>query len=260
MKKFISLILMILLCFALASPVMAAEFENPPLVDEAGYLTEEEFEDITQRLEVLRQKYNFEVAIYTEVYLSAETAQDAADDIYDYKGYGGGEGDDGIMLYICSDTRQYHFTTYNYGRTAFTDNGLIYLEGKVVPELAEDDYYEAMKLYAVHAGELLEMAANGEPYDKNPIEYVIMVIAVAAILPLIVAFLMMIIKLAKMRTAVKQDYAANYMKKNSMNLEVSRDMYLYSTVTKTEKPKSDSNGSSHKSSSGRVHGGRGGSF
>lgn len=65
-------------------------------------------------------------------------------------------------------------------------------------------------------------------------------------------------KLCAMKTAVKEDYAGNYMKPNSMNLDFSRDIFLYSTVTKTEKTKSDSG--SHTSSSGRSHGGRGGSF
>jgi len=65
-------------------------------------------------------------------------------------------------------------------------------------------------------------------------------------------------KLSKMKTAVENDYAADYEKPGSKRLTVSRDMFLYSRVTKTEKPKNDSG--SHKSSSGRTHGGGGGSF
>ena len=61
-----------------------------------------------------------------------------------------------------------------------------------------------------------------------------------------------------MKTAVENDYAANYMKPGSMNLTMSRDLFLYSRITKTEKPKGGSD--THTSSSGRTHGGRGGSF
>ena len=84
------------------------------------------------------------------------------------------------------------------------------------------------------------------------------VVAGALLLPLILAYFMMHKKLCAMKTAVKEDNAANFMKPNSMNLDFSRDIFLYSTVTKTEKPKSDSG--SHTSSSGRSHGGRGKSF
>ncbi len=89
-------------------------------------------------------------------------------------------------------------------------------------------------------------------------KYLLCVIGGALLLPLLLAFAFMKRKLEKMKTAVKQDYAANYMKPGSMNLALSRDIFLYSTVIKTEKPKSNS--SSHTSSSGESHGGRGGSY
>ena len=65
---------------------------------------------------------------------------------------------------------------------------------------------------------------------------------------------------AKMKTAVENDYAANYMKDGSMKLDISRDIFMYSKITKTEKAKSDSASDTHTSSSGETHGGRGGSF
>ena len=104
------------------------------------------------------------------------------------------------------------------------------------------------------------MAAEGKPFNKrqHSMKYILCVVAGGLLLPLILAYFMMHKKLCAMKTAVKEDNAANYMKPNSMNLDFSRDIFLYSTVTKTEKPKSDSG--SHTSSSGRSHGGRGGSF
>ena len=124
----------------------------------------------------------------------------------------------------------------------------------------EDNYYAAVSAYADYTEELLEMAAEGAPFNKrqHSTKYILCVIAGAVLLPLFLAYFMMHKKLALMKTAVKEDYAGNYMKPNSMNLDFSRDIFLYSTVTKTEKPKSDSD--SHTSSSGRSHGGRGGSF
>ncbi len=237
-----------------------AAFENPSIVDDAGYLMQSELASLSKELDKVREKYGFEVAIYTESDMTSSTAQASADDIYDYQGYGAGENDDGIMLYICSDTREYHFTTHGEGLKYFNSNGLKYLESKVVPYLSEDDYYEAFEIFIETTDELLQMAKDGKPYNEKQYstKYLIGVIIAALLIPLLVAWILMKKKLKKMKTALENDYAANYIKPGSMNLTTSRDLFLYSRITKTEKPKSNSG--THTSSSGRTHGGRGGSF
>ena len=259
MKKLLSCVLLTLLLLTLFLPVYAS-FENPSIVDEAGYLMQSELASLTEKLDKVRNEYDFEVAIYTESEMTSDTAEASADDIYDYGGYGAGENDDGIMLYICSDTREYHFTTHGKGLKYFNANGLAYLESKVVPYLSENDYYEAFETYIETSEELLKMAKSGKPYNEKQYgtKYLIGVIALCLITPLLIAFWMMKKKLKKMKTAVKNDYAKNYVKPGSMNIAVSRDLFLYSRITKTEKPKSSSG--THTSSSGRTHGGRGGSF
>ena len=249
MKRIFSCLLLLLVAISLVLPVYA-DFQNPSIVDEAGYLMQSE----------VREKYDFEVAIYTESDMTSSTTEASADDIYDYNGYGAGEDDDGILLYICSDTREYHFTTHGKGLKYFNSNGLKYLESKVVPYLSEDDYYEAFESYIETTDELLEMAKNGKPFNEKQysVKYLIGVIIAALLLPLLAAFLMMNKKLKKMKTAVENDCATNYMKPGSMKINVSRDLFLYSRITKTEKAKSSSG--THTSSSGRTHGGRGGSF
>ena len=252
MKKRIFCVLL-LVCVLL---VQAAAFSNPPIVDDAGYLFQSELAELSAQLDALRNEYDFEVAIYTESAMSGYSAEASADDIYDYLGYGGGANDDGILLYICSDTREYHFTTHGTGLTAFNQNGLSYLESKVVPHLSEDDYYAAFEAYIETAEELLTLAASGTPYDKKPLKNVAFILIVCLLLPLLIAFFKMHGKLKQMKTAVENNEAANYIK--HMNLSVSRDLFLYSHITKTEIPKSNSG--THTSSSGRTHGGSGGSF
>jgi len=259
MKKIFSCVLFLLLLLSLFLPSYAV-FENPSIVDEAGYLMQSELAALSKELDVVREKYDFEVAIYTESDMTSDTAEESADDIYDYQGYGAGENDDGILLYICSDTREYHFTTHGLGLKYFNSNGLAYLESKVLPCLQDNDYYEAFEAYIETAEELLEMARDGKPYNEKQysIKYVLGVIAVCLIAPLLIAFLMMQKKLKKMKTAIENDYAANYIKPGSMRIDASRDLFLYSRVIKTERPKESSG--THTSSSGRTHGGRGGSF
>ena len=259
MKKILSLVVLVLIIASLSFTAFA-DFENPSIVDDAGYLMQSEFASLTEKLDKVRNEYDFDVAIYTESDMTSDTAEASADDIYDYNGYGAGENDDGIMLYICFDTREYHFTTHGKGLGYFNSNGLAYLESKVVPYLSENDYYEAFEEYIETTDELLQMAKDGKPYNEKQysMKYLFGVIIVCLIAPLLIAFWMMKRKLKKMKTAVENDYAANYIKPGSMRIDTSRDLFLYSRITKTEKPKSNSG--THTSSSGRTHGGRGGSF
>ena len=259
MKRIFSCLLIILIMSSVVLSVNA-EFQNPSIVDEAGYLMQSELSSLSKDLDKVREKYNFEVAIYTESDMTSSTAEASADDIYDYKGYGAGENDDGILLYICADTREYHFTTHGKGLEYFNSNGLAYLESEVLPYLSENDYYEAFEEYIETTDELLQMAKDGKPYNEKQysMKYLFGVIIVCLIAPLLIAFWMMQKKLKKMKTAVENDYAANYMKQGSLKINTSKDLFLYSRITKTEKPKSNSG--THTSSSGRTHGGRGGSF
>ncbi len=258
MKKLFSCVLCTFLLLSVL-PVYAS-FENPSVVDEAGYLMQSELDYLSEELDRIREKYNFEIAIYTESDMTSGTAEASADDIYDYQGYGAGQNDDGILLYICSDTREYHFTTHGKGLEYFNKNGLIYLESKVTPYLEDDNYYKAFSVYIETTDELLSMAKDGKPYNEKSLstKYVVGVVFLCLSVPLLVAYIMMKKKLKRMKTAVENDYAANYVKPGSMDISVSRDLFLYSRITKTERPKSSSG--THTSSSGRTHGGRGGSF
>ena len=107
MKKILSCVFIALLLSSFLFSVYAS-FKNPSIVDEAGYLMQSELASLSEDLDKVREKYNFEVAIYTQSDMTSGTAESSADDIYDYQGYGAGGNDDGIMLYICSDTREYH--------------------------------------------------------------------------------------------------------------------------------------------------------
>ena len=129
MKKIVILITAVF-CLLSALPV-CAEFERPPITDLAGYLTEEQNEELTAQFNSIRKKYSFDVAFVSEKSLSAADAQASADDIYDYNGYGYGENYDGILFYIADSEREYHFSTCGSGETIFNKNGLAYLEKKL---------------------------------------------------------------------------------------------------------------------------------
>ncbi len=262
MKKIVSRIMLFILCSCFIFPITS--FANSTgsefaVVDETDILLESELNELNNILLSLRKKYSQDISVVIANELYRETAMESADDIFDYGGYGYGENSDGMLLYICLYPREYYFSTHGSAMKVFNRNGLVYLEEKVVPYLIDDDYYGAIKTYADTSEELLEMAAGGTPYNNRPIKDILIVISLVILIPFVIAFSLTFRKLKKMKTANKQEYASNYIKQGSFNITRQGDVFLYSTTTRTLKSKSISGGS-HTSSSGRTHGGRGGSF
>ena len=87
-------------------------------------------------------------------------------------------------------------------------------------------------------------------------------IAVAIVAGIVVAFVIVHSMKSKLKTVKMQAAAGSYLKSGSLNITQSNDIFLYSNVTRTAKPKenSSSGSSTHTSSSGNTYGGGGGKF
>lgn len=255
MKKTGAIIMLILLLCTVLFPFSVSAEHPPELVDVPNMLSESEYIEISEKLAALRDTYGVDVAFIISDEMITEDAQTEADDIYDFYEYGVGENYDGILYFVCETTHEYAFSTCGRAIEIFNDDGLEYIDKAMLPHLKNGDYYQAASIYVEKCEELMEMAVNGEPYKKKI--NILYVIAGIILIPLVVAFAFMTRKLSKMNTAVMQPGAANYMKPGSMNMNFSRDIFLYSSVSKREKTKESS---THTSSSGRTHGGRSGSF
>lgn len=256
MKKIWSLMLLLLMVFTIIPPINAEEDEPLALIDIPCVLSDSEYAELSEALRDLKSTYSVDVAFVIIDEISGEDPQAVADDIYDYYGYGVGSSRDGILYLLCDFTNQYAFTTCGYGIEIFTDDGLEYIEEAMLPYLKDGNYYEAISVYIDKCEELIVMAESGEPYKKKI--NILYVIAGIILIPFALAFALMTKKMSKMNTAVMQKGAGDYMKSDSMNISDSRDIFIYSTVSKTERQQSDS--STHTSSSGTTHGGRSGSF
>ena len=244
------------------------KFFTNSVADETDYLTYDEYRKLKERFDSIREAYNIDVAAAIDEKMWGDTAEQAADDTYDYYFYGAGAGSDGILLYISKEPRNYYITTRGCGATAVTDAGTEYLKEAIVPHLQNDEYYDAIAAYADGVEWLLDMAAKGEPYGarepKSIGKAILTGVIISLILSLIIAKILNKGKVEEMNTAREQADAHGYMRPGSFNLQMSQDVFLYSRLDREAKREQNSSGgggsSMHTSSSGRSHGGGGGSY
>lgn len=238
-------------------PVLAA---TSRLVDDADLLSGEEAREVEQLLDEVSQRHRIDVVVVTTDALGGLTPMEYADDCYDYNGY----STDGILLLVSMEDSDWWISTAGYGITAFTDAGITYISDRVVPYLSDGEYAQAFLEFAGLCDDFITQAESGDPYDshnlpKEPFS-VVGSLVVALIVGLIAALIVTGVMKGQLKTVHQQTKADAYVVAGSLQLNVSRDLFLYTKLDKREKTKSSSGSSTHTSSSGTTHGGGGGKF
>ncbi|NLX64711.1 MAG: TPM domain-containing protein [Clostridiaceae bacterium] len=237
---------------SLVTGFAASDRELPLLVDDADLLTISEKEILHAELERISKEYKCEVAIVTVKFKGiGRTATEYADDFFDYYGYGYGKNDDGILLLVSVLDRDAAISTHGNAIRIFTDTKLNYMYKKFLPYLTNGNYSKAFSTFVELCEEIFEQARAGTPFLSG--KRLIVSLIAGVIFALIVTGIMK----GQLKSVRFQPAATNYLRDNSFNLKVSRDLFLYSRIDRRLKPKSSSSSgsSTHVSSSGRVHGG-----
>ena len=245
MKKRISIVMILL--FLLTLPLVASA-NTRYVIDEAGLLTNQQVADLE---ESCRQFYEItggkEIVILTVDRLYGISPMVYADDYFDAN-----YGDDGILLLISMEERDWYISTCGTTIDAFPDYILANMEDPMVSKLSEGQYYEAFQQFLSDA----EYYSTNEPLSNLEASFVI-----GLPVGLVCALIFLFILRSTMNTKRPQHSAGNYEVQGSYQLRRQQDLFLYSKVHKQAKPENNSSGSStHRSSSGATHGGRGGKF
>lgn len=271
-RKGLFILASFLLSFFLLFPAktVMAETENensaylPRLVDDADLLTQDEEKALQAQLDEISERQQFDVVVVTVDSLGEKSARDFADDIFDYGGYGYGENRDGILLLVSMEERDWAISTTGYGMTAFTVTGQEYLADQFKPELSDGNYAEAFRVFAEDCDDFLTEAANGEPYEEGNMPYAPLpwtYILIALGIGLLIGGITVGIMAGRMKTVRRQAAAGEYLREGSLCITDSRDIFLYRTLDRRERPKDDDDHSDvHTSSSGTSHGGSSGKF
>lgn len=239
-KRVFALILVLVLCACTAMPAFAAEEKAPCVLDLAGLLTESEADALETRLEAIADKFSVQAAILTMPTCDGEDHEAYAKNFYREAGYGLGENKDGILLLIDMDEDNRGWAIYGkaLGADAMTSSVIESVGEDMTPDLKDGNYAAAFDTFADKCEERIDIAINGEPFD--PVMSFIVALVIGVVLALIVTGVMK----GKLKSVHAQRAATNYVRKGSLNVTESYELFLYRTVEKREKPKSSSSGSS----------------
>ena len=234
--------------------VQAAENHPLRLVDEADLLSVDEETELLAQLDEISERHQFDVVVVTLHSLDGEDIQYYAADYYDYNGYGMGENYDGAMFIMSMEEREWFILTTGYGIDVLEDYEIDSIGEKMVSDLSEGYYFDAFETFAEEVDFEVEYGVQ----EVTP--SILLSIAAGLVLGLIPTFIMR----GKLKSVRMQASAGGYENRGSRKLTTKQDIFLYHTVNRVPKPKDDgrSNGGSttFRGSSGRSHGGRGGSF
>lgn len=257
-KRLISFLFVFVMIFSVAAiPAYAAGGQNynSLLDDSASLLSASEQAELSKTVSDLSADLKCNIGFVTVNDLSGAnfshngTTQDYADRYYEESF---GINTDGILvLLVLKDEkgkRTVYFSTSGKCIKRLSDS-----ERESILDDMIDNHNPDTKGYY----DFLNAAATGLRKAVPPhVSFLSLLIAIA--IGFGIAMIIMLAAKSKLKTVKMEHGAANYVRAGSMDVTASRDTYLYSTVSRTAKPKNNS--STHTSSGGGTHGGGGRSF
>ncbi len=266
MKRISVLILVILFSFSAVSAVY--------LRDEAALLGEEERAGIERILSDVSARTGISTVIVTDNNTGDNDIMSLADAIIEEPEY----GDDGALFFIDAGHGQFYISTTGYALYALDDNALSeYSLRPVISDLSSGFYYRAFTKWANHVEKQASLSPRSDyessvltdsgdwrrSGEKKAFSWGPCIFFSFAISGFISLFFISREK-KKLNSAVAVNNADDYCEKDGFRLTVRNDIFLYSNVVRTRRARSTGpqshHTSTHVSSSGRMHGGRGGRF
>lgn len=249
MKNKIILFLLIIITVCSSVNVSAA---YPHVTDNAGILSESEISAINELAEKIGSKNSIDIQILTVESYTGYSIQDYADIYYENHGFGYGSEKSGLILVLSMSERDLYISTQ--GSVLYITDGLSY---DFLDEISVGQYGDGFSefIYAVDDAVNNLESSGSEDGSKNSI-------IIGAVAGFIAATVTVIVMNSKMKTVRSNPYASDYIKSESFNLKESKDIFLFSNVTRTlrQTSNSSSGGGVHRSSSGTTHGGAHGKF
>lgn len=211
--------------------------------DEADLLSDGEESDLSAKLEEVSHSYNAQIIVATIASMEGGNVDTYVDYVYDTMQFGYGENRDGVLLLVCMDPREYRILSNGYAGTAIDPDDIARIGDNIVSDLSNGNYADAFHKFADECGYYLNGHLNGFPFNAGKS------LAIALVVGLLAALITALVLKGQLKSVRQQHEANVYVRQNSMQLTVQRDLYLYRNVVRTKKQSSSSSGSSGSSRS-----------
>lgn len=225
--------------------------EKQYIHDEASVIADENEEILLSQMKEVGEKHGVDIVIVTNDEVDDDELVEYADDYYDYGGY----GEDGFLILLNPYTGSRYISTSGKAIDAF-DGNLSELSERSGEYFDNGEYSRAFSACIAVADELLTSEGNPDIFTTSEDSPdIFMGIIISLVFGFVIAFIVTGVMKSNLKSVSMQNAVSEYIKQGSFNLTRSRDLFLYRTVSKRARPKSSSGSGTHRSSSGRSHGG-----
>ena len=248
MKKRISLILLTLvLVFGLALSVSA---EAPLVTDLSGLLSDREITSLEAEYQEIKAQYGFTPYLLTVDSFDGMSGESYATYAYDSMGC----DYDGILLLVSLEEGYWSIHVKGICDQTLTNDDIDTIGEKAVDYLRDGEYYKAFRTFGRESVKRMEKSAKELEAEKAFLKPNHILFGFVA--GLVIALIVVLIMNSGMKTVKRNNTANYYVRSGSMNVTYSRDIFLYSTVSKVRKSSDSSSGGSRGGGGGRSRGGR----
>ena len=245
-KKSILLAMAILLTLTFSIPVYAATTANTTsgsilLDDKAGLLDQSEAAQVLEALEVASSDSNCNlVVLTTNQGLNESAIHSYADTYYATNVENKTQTNMCVTLTVDMTSRLVDVGTYNPGsKRNLNDAAKDEVREYVTSDLSSGNYVKAFTKFAEKAGKIAAGIDEDGGRNKSTFPWGFRII-ISLVIGVIVALIVCSIIKKQLKTVEMKAGAADYVRPGSLNIKEQSDRFLYSNVTKTAKPKSDS--------------------
>lgn len=217
--------------------------------DDYDLLTYEEWDTLNQELSDIYEKYHYDAVLWISTDTDIEDVRKHAAEFMQEKEIGYGDSHEGMCIFNQPDTRDIAIVFRGDTQKLFPDNVQEIMIDKCKTKLKEDDMvggYQSLindlatGLERVQEGKKVRpMDIDGSPLSSDLPFYLLLSFVIMAIPTLI----MTLHQVHKMKTKVPQPNANAYETGKGLKITEKQDMFLYSTISQTAKPKNDNNDS-----------------
>jgi len=241
MKKLFVLLLALVL---LAVPVAA---EGYHIMDDSGLLEAHDVEKLEEVYSQYITDVGFTPALVTTDNFGGLSAEEYAGQYYDLQEY----PEDGILLLVSLEEGQWYILTNGECYNRISDADAAAIGEEIVPLIKDGSYYAAFLKFPQLAAEIYKANVPVEyepeedfyiPEPEAPKKNYGKTIFICMLVGMAIGGITVAIMAAQMKSVRQQSGASDYIRPGSMEVTHSRDIFLYSHVTRTAKPKNNSSG------------------